>query len=163
MTEYQGISLDNRWNHLQELRQARKDAKKQAIHDQRSRVVSLGNRLALTMSRRDAFIQAWAVIKAGGLELAVKGVTFGNRQEALRRLATYAPEQVRAFIVPEPTNPVDTHAVAVMVGVQGGKGLYRLGYVPRTAAPVVAAMLGKLPTLRVLDGDIRGARITLAA
>jgi hypothetical protein len=49
--------------------------------------MALGNRLAPRMggNRRAAFIQAW------GLELAVRGVSFGNRQEALRRLAAYSP------------------------------------------------------------------------
>jgi hypothetical protein len=67
-------------------------------------------------------------------------VSFGNRQEALRRLARYNPADVRAVLVPEPANPADPGAVAVMVGVQGGKGLYRLGYVPRNLAPVAAAL-----------------------
>jgi hypothetical protein len=49
-----------------------------------------------------------------------------------------------------------------MVGVQGGKGLYRLGYVPRNMAPAAAVLGGRLPSLRLLDGDIRGARLTLA-
>ena len=44
-------------------------------------------------------MRAWAIVKAGGLELAVRGVSFGNRQEALRRLAAYAPDQVRAAAV----------------------------------------------------------------
>ena len=47
----------------------------------KSKVMTLGNRLSSRMNRRDAFIQAWIIVKAGGLELAVKGVTFGNRQE----------------------------------------------------------------------------------
>jgi hypothetical protein len=63
----------------------------------------------------------------------------GNRQEALRRLARYTPRDVRVFLVPEPANPVDPAAIAVMVGVQGGRGLYKLGYIPRTAAPLAAA------------------------
>jgi hypothetical protein len=53
------------------------------------KVMSLGNRLASGMDRSAAFIQAWAIVKAGGLELAVKGVSFGSRQAALRRLAAY--------------------------------------------------------------------------
>jgi hypothetical protein len=40
--------------------------------------------------------------------------------------------------------PRDPAAVAVMVGVQGGLGLYRLGYVPRTLALVVAALGSRL-------------------
>jgi hypothetical protein len=132
--------------------------------------MTLGNRLAPRYGdRRAAFVEAWAIVKAGGLELAVKGVTFGTRQEALKRLAAYSPEQVRAVLVPEPENPVDPAAVAVMVGVQGGKGLYRLGYVPRTAAPMVAALGGQLPALRVVSGTwgysnktTFGARVALA-
>jgi hypothetical protein len=122
-------------------------------------------------NRRDAFVKAWAIVKAGGLELAVKGVSFGNRQEALKRLAAYSPELVRTVLVPEPSNPVDPGAVAVMVGVNGGKGLFRLGYLPRTLAPVVAALGGAsgLPALRVVSGSwgwasktTFGARLALA-
>jgi hypothetical protein len=63
----------------------------------KSKVMSLGNRLSSRMDRGDAFIQAWAIVKAGGLELSVKGVSFGSPQEALRRLARYERTQVRAF------------------------------------------------------------------
>jgi hypothetical protein len=136
----------------------------------KSKVMTLGNRLAPRMGdRHAAFVRAWAVVKAGGLELAVRGVSFGNRQEALHRLAWYNPAQVRAVLVPEPANPVDPAAVAVMVGVQNGRGLYRLGYVPRTLAPVVAALGGQLPALRVVAGSwgwanktTFGARLALA-
>ena len=55
----------------------------------RSKAMALGNRLSSRMDRHDAFVQAWTIVKAGGLELSVKGVTFGNRQEALKRLAKY--------------------------------------------------------------------------
>jgi hypothetical protein len=131
----------------------------------KSKVMTLGNKLAPRMGgdRKAAFVEAWAIVKAGGLELAVKGVSFGNRQEALRRLAGYAPEQVRAVLVPEPENPRDPAAVAIMVGVNGGRGLYRLGYVPRNLAPVVAALRGQLPRLRLVEGENnRGARLALA-
>ena len=131
--------------------------------EMKSKVMALGNKLAAKGNDRSAaFVRAWQIVKAGTLEIAVKGVTFGKRQEALRRLATYEPAQIMAVLVPEPTNPVDPAAIAVMVGVNGGKGLFRLGYVPRTMAPAVAAMRGQLPALRILDGDIRGARLALA-
>ena len=126
--------------------------------EMKSKVMSLGNRLAPRMggNKSSAFKKAWAIVKAGGLELAVKGVTFGNRQEALKRLATYAPDQVRAVLVPEPENRHDPAAVVVLVGVNGGKGLFRLGYVPRELAPVLAAMRGthalQFPALRVVSG-----------
>jgi hypothetical protein len=128
----------------------------------KSKVASLANRLAPRMGgdRKAAFVKAWAVVKAGGLELAVRGTSFGNRQEALKRLAAYAPDQRRAFIVPEPENGADKKAAAVYVGVQYGKGLYRIGYLPRKYAPAAASL--KATGLRVLDGDIRGARVALA-
>jgi hypothetical protein len=141
----------------------------------KSKVVTLANRLAPRMggNKSAAFVKAWAICKAGGLELAVKGTSFGNRQEALKRLAAYAPDQVRAVLVPEPANPVDSAAVAVMVGVQGGKGLFRLGYVPRELCPVLAALRGfntlQFPALRVVSGTwgwtgktTFGARVALA-
>jgi hypothetical protein len=129
-----------------------------ANRELKSKVMSLGNKLAPRMggNKSAAFIRAWQIVKAGGLELAVKGTSFGNRQEALKRLAAYAPDQVRAVLVPEPENPVDPAAVAVMVGVQGGKGLFRLGYVPRELCPVVDALRGnsslQFPALRVVSG-----------
>jgi len=126
----------------------------------KSRVMALGNRLSSRMDRHDAFVRAWAIVKAGGLELAVKGVSFGNRQEALKRLSKYAPDQVRAFVVPEPENAADRKAAAVMVGVQNGRGLYCMGYLPAEYAPAAASLKAK--GLRVLDGDIRDARLALA-
>ncbi|MCL1812989.1 MAG: HIRAN domain-containing protein [Treponema sp.] len=124
--------------------------------------MSLGNRLATKGNDRSiAFVRAWAIVKAGSLELAVKGTSYGTRQEALRRLAGYNPADVRAFIVPEPDNPADPAAVTVMVGVQGGRGIYRLGYLPREQTAIAAVF--KAASLRVLDGNIRGARIALRA
>jgi hypothetical protein len=97
----------------------------------------LGNKLAPRMGgdRKAAFETAWVIVKAQGLTLPVRGVTQGTRQEALRRLASYSAEQVKAFIVPEPENPADPAALAVMVMVNGGRGVYRLGYVPRNQPP----------------------------
>ena len=140
----------------------------------KSKVVSLGNRLAPRMDgdRAAAFIRAWQIVKAGGLELAVKGVLFGKRQEALKRLAAYSPEQIRAVLVPEPENKQDPAAVAVLVGVNNGKGLFHLGYAPRELAPVLAAMRGlhtlQFPALRIVSGTwgyrrrtTYGARVAL--
>ena len=57
--------------------------------EMKAKVMSLGNRLATRgQDRSAAFVRAWVTVKAGGLELAVKGTSFGSRQEALRRLAT---------------------------------------------------------------------------
>jgi len=86
----------------------------------------------------------------------------------LKRLAAYSPEQVKAVLVPEPSNPADPAAVAVLVGVNGGNGLFRLGYVPRNMAAIVSAMRGHLPAVRVVSGKwgwagkrTYGARVAL--
>jgi hypothetical protein len=69
--------------------------------EMKSKAMGLGNRLAAkSHNRKSAFKKAWAIVKAGGLELAVKGTSFGNRQEALKRLAAYSPDQLRAVLVP---------------------------------------------------------------
>jgi hypothetical protein len=70
----------------------------------KSAVCRIVNRISRDVSRHDAFVQAWAIVKARGLEVAVRGVFFGNRQEALRRLAAYNSAQVRAVLGPEPSN-----------------------------------------------------------
>jgi hypothetical protein len=129
----------------------------------KSKVMILGNKLAPRMGdRKAAFVGAWAIVKAGGLEVAVRGVSFGNRQEALKRLAGYAPEQVRAVLVPEPSNPADPQALRIMVGVQGGRGLFCMGYIPREAVPVVAA-LRTLPAIRVVGDTVKGLRLRFTA
>lgn len=127
-----------------------------------SKAASLGNRLALNMPRSEAFIKAWCIAKTGSVEIRVAGVTFGNRQAALKRLAKYQPSQIRAFLAPEPDNPVDRNAVAVMVGIQGGKGYYRLGYVPASQTGMAKALSRNMPSIRVLTGDVYGARLRLA-
>jgi hypothetical protein len=126
----------------------------------KSKVMSLGNRLSPRMGRSAAFVRAWQIVKAGGLELEVRGVSFGKRQEALRRLTRYSPEQVRAFVVPEPENSADKKAARVMVGVQNRRGLYCLGYLPAEYASAAAGF--KAAGLRMLDGDLRGVRLALA-
>ena len=128
----------------------------------KSKVMTLGNKLAAGgQDRSAAFVRAWAIVKAGGLELAVRGTSFGSRQEALRRLAAYDPSQVRAWLAPEPENKADHAAVAVMVMVQGGRGCYRLGYLPKGQAAIASAF--RVVSLRVLGGDIRGAKVSLGA
>ena len=96
------------------------------------------------MTRKEAFIKAWQICKAGNIEIAVNGVTFENKQEVFKRLAKYDPSQIKAFLVSEPDNQYDQNAIAVMIGVQNGKGLYRLGYIPRTITKTVKAINSKV-------------------
>ena len=127
----------------------------------RSKVMTLGNKLSSHMKRNTAFVEAWQIIKTGSIVLPVKGVSFGNRQKALRRLANYS--LIRTYLVPEPTNPVDPTAIAVMVMVQGGRGCYRLGYIPASHTGVVQVMGSRVTNFHLVQGDLLGARITIAA
>jgi len=124
-------------------------------------VCRIANRLSRTVSRKEAFTEAWRIVKNGAVSFPVRGVTVGSRQEALRRLAKYEPANVRAFIMPEPENPADRNALAVMVGVNYGKGYYKLGYIPADSTAYAAAVRGKV-SIKVIGGDIRGCRLTLA-
>jgi hypothetical protein len=129
----------------------------------KSKVMTLGNKLAPRMGgdRKAAFVQAWAIVRKGAVEVKAAGTSFGRRPEALRRLASYNPAQVRAFIVPEPENPADPAALKVMAGVQDGRGLFCMGYIPREAVPVVTA-LRTLPAVRVVGDTVRGLRLRFA-
>jgi hypothetical protein len=133
-----------------------------AMGNMKSKVCSLGNKLAPRMGgdRKAAFVQAWAIVKAGAVEVKAAGVSFGRRPLALSRLARYAPADVRAFIVPAPENPVDPVALKIMAGVQGGRGLYCVGYIPRQSIPLVSALRG-IPAVEVIGGDIKGLRFAV--
>jgi len=128
-----------------------------------SKVCALANGMPRSMPRKEAFAKAWAIAKNGGLEISVAGVSFGSRQEALRRLASYDPESVIALLVPEPDCEHDPGAIAVKVMVKGGKGIYTIGYIPRPYAAVARAFLGRVPRLELVGGETKGARIRLAA
>jgi len=119
--------------------------------------------LANGMPRKETFAKAWAIAKNGWLEISVAGVSFGSRQEALRRLANYDPESVIALLVPEPDCEHDPGAIAVQVMLKGGKGIYTIGYIPRPYAAVARAFLGRVPRLELVGGETKGARIRLAA
>jgi len=123
-------------------------------NETRRKVTVLANKLVgQNYSRPEAFTMAWKTIKTG-ITLPVRGVTQGSRQEALRRLSLYRPEQIETRLIPEPENPFDKNAVAVMVAIINGKGFYRLGYIPADKTRLVAAMNFLRPALlKVVSGN----------
>ena len=70
------------------------------IHTIRRIVATMANRLkkmGLTLSA--AFKKAWELIKGKAIESKVAGVTKGNRQKALARIAAaYRPNQVNVWL-----------------------------------------------------------------
>ena len=104
---------------------------------------TIGNTLVgKGFTRSAAFVQAWGMTKARHITRVV-GVTVGNRQEALRRLARYGRDQIRVALVHEAGNQVDGNAVAVIVEVAGSRG-YKMGYIAREAAAILARALDKV-------------------
>jgi hypothetical protein len=127
-----------------------------------SKVCTIANRIPKTVSRKDAFSQAWQIVRQGEVLFPVNGVTFLNRQKALARLAKYNPKDIHTILVPEFENQYDSNAIAVMATVNGGRGFYRIGYVPKKDTAIAKAFLGRVPTIRILDGDIRGAKLQIS-
>jgi hypothetical protein len=128
----------------------------------KARVFEIGNKIAAeTGDRPGAFREAWAMVKGSGLDVRVAGVSFGRRPVALERLTRYPRQAIKAVAVAEPGNTYDPHAVAVLVGVNGGRGLYKIGYVP---APMTAAVhaMRTLPTVEVTGDTVRGIRLHFA-
>ncbi|MEL7566419.1 MAG: HIRAN domain-containing protein [Dehalobacterium sp.] len=110
---------------------------------------------------RTVFIQAWKYFKRSkissfsfALKLAwravrsmvrfhyskVKGVSMGNRQALLKRLARYAPQDVFLSFLREPDNPFDPNAIQVVAEVRN-KGQAAIGYVAKELAAIIAPIL----------------------
>jgi hypothetical protein len=130
-------------------------------NETKRKVFEVGNRLSADMPRSIAFGKAWELVKAQAVTVSVRGVTFGSRQIALRRLAKYPAQQVRAFLMPEPENTYDRNAIAVMVGVNGGRFFYKLGYVPASEAKAVNALGRRIVNVHVKQGTMCGAAVTI--
>jgi hypothetical protein len=131
-----------------------------AMRKKNSKIFSIANSVSRNISRKEAFARARSIVNGGSFELKVTGVSFGSRQIALQRLTTYDPSEIEVTLDPEPENPVDKNAVAVMVSVNGSPA-YRIGYVPASETKTVKTIHGK-PSIKVLVGDTYGARLTLA-
>ena len=89
----------------------------------------------------DALKQAWAIARKRQTT-NVAGVTYGNRQTALARLETYDKKAINVWLEREPLNPHDGNAVRVIVSVNGSAS-YKLGYLPRKQAAILAPLLDK--------------------
>lgn len=107
-------------------------------------VATIANRLkkmGLTLSA--AFKKAWELVKGKAVDTKIAGVTQGNRQKALHRIATvYRPGQVSVTLKRDRANLHDNNAVKVIISVNGSR-VYDMGYIPRNLAYIVAALLDK--------------------
>ena len=110
------------------------------IHAIRRIVATMANRLkkmGLTLSA--AFKKAWELIKGNTIESKIAGVTKGNRQKALARIAAaYRPNQVRVWLERDKANLHDNNAIAVMISVNRSVA-YKIGYIPKNLAYVISS------------------------
>ena len=95
-------------------------------------VCSVANKLAKRLGKSKAFKAAWFVVK--GQAVAVKGVSFGNRQTALSRLSKYNKEDISIQLQPGAEG-----SVAVVANVRN-KGAYQMGFLSRQNAVIVRLM-----------------------
>lgn len=111
------------------------------IHAIRRIVATMANRLkkmGLTLSA--AFKKAWSLIKGKAIESKIAGVTKGNRQKALARIAAaYRPNQVKVWLERDKAILHDNNAVAVMISVNRSVA-YKIGYIPKNLAYVISAV-----------------------
>ena len=106
----------------------------------------------------DALRQAWAMAKRRQTT-NIAGVTYGNRQTALARLETYDIEAITVRLEREPNNPHDSNAIKVLISVNGSAS-YKLGYLPRQQAALLAPLLDKeietVTKFKAITGGIEG-------
>ncbi len=105
-------------------------------------------------SRSRAFIFAWAMEKQGAA-VKVRGVTVGRRQAALQHLLRYDPKDVSIRLEREPGNLYDANAVAVVAAVRG-RGSYKMGYLGRPVAAVLAPLMDAGKAIRGGFGGVLG-------
>ena len=109
----------------------------------KSKVMTIANNLVKQgVSRSAAMVQAWITVKLRRIETKTAGVTHGNRQKLLARLARYSAEDITITLNREPENKADRNAVQVIAAVRG-KGSAVMGYLNRQLAAVVAPLLDK--------------------
>lgn len=112
-----------------------------AINKIKSKVMTMANRfVSQGFPRSAAMKKAWGVAKNPDISTKVKGVTMNRRQEAISHLTRYAAADISITLKRESDNIADSNDVAVIATVQG-KGSYKMGYLPKYLAMVVAPLM----------------------
>lgn len=107
----------------------------------KSRVMTIANKLVgKGYSRRLAMVKAWIIAKAERLSVRVAGTSFGERQNILKAIDG-KPAQIK--LKHEDDNLADRNAVSVWVFAEGTRGYYKVGYLPKLVAAVIAPLIDK--------------------
>jgi hypothetical protein len=113
---------------------------------------------AFTLCWRTTLKLSWG--KAKGIlrfvHTKVRGASFGNRQELLRRLTLYPSKDISITLQREPDNPADSNAVAVIAHVRD-KESGGIGYLSRELSVAVApAIDNRAVPVVIFDGVTGG-------
>ena len=109
----------------------------------KSKVMTIANALVKQGARRsEAMFRAWRTVKQRVIHTKTAGVTHGNRQALLYRLARYSAEDITITLNREPENAADKNAVQVIAAVKG-KGAAVMGYLNRQLAAAIAPLMDK--------------------
>lgn len=87
----------------------------------------------------------------------LRGVTFGNFQEILRRLSGYRASDIRLTFQREPDNPYDPNAILVVATVRN-KGMAGVGYLSREISSWLAPQLDSGREVVVMLDCITGVK-----
>lgn len=127
-----------------------------AINTIKSKVMTMANRFVKQgFPRSVAMKKAWGVAKNPDINTKVKGVTMNRRQEAIAHLNRYAAVDISITLERESGNAADSNAVAVIATVQG-KGSYKMGYLPRYLAMVIAPLMDAHKAVTAAFQEVRG-------
>ncbi|MDE6908746.1 MAG: HIRAN domain-containing protein [Lachnospiraceae bacterium] len=95
----------------------------------------------------EAFKKAWRRVKLT-MTIRAAGTTFENRQERLRFLKQFQPEDLSITLEREPGNKFDSNAIQIVVHIKPISRKTVIGYVPRGLAKELA---------KVMDAGIHAA------
>ena len=127
-----------------------------AISKIKSKVMTMANRFVRQgYSRSNAMKKAWGVAKNPDISTKVKGVTMNRRQEAIAHLTRYSAADISITLERESDNATDRNAVAVIATVKG-KGSYKMGYVPKYLAMVIAPLMDAHKAVTAAFREVRG-------
>lgn len=108
----------------------------------RKTVAIMANQLhKLGYSLSQAFKTAWRRVKKS-MTCRVSGVTYENRQQLLKYIASQKEENLTVYLRRDKANVYDRYAVAVVVGIKD-VGYAHIGYLAKGLAQSMAAVIEK--------------------
>ena len=117
--------------------------KRQQVRNIRVAVCTMANELRKTgLSLSAAFKKAWIRIKSH-MTVRAAGVTFNNRQEILKFLLNFRPEDLSLSLKREPGNKHDSNAIGVVVHIKPLQKQAHIGYIPKGLSREVAKVIEK--------------------